>query len=137
MIFRGHIACFLSLICLWMLVVPVIPHHHHADGMLCMKNDIASACCPTHTSEGKDTEHCCCNTGCITTHFFQQAPSPTDDTWSHPAVFSLLSDGRTHSSFSAPDTNNLHSEEEYPTSCPLYDKYRRHALGMRAPPTLA
>ena len=64
-----------------MLVVPVIPHHHHNNGLICMKNDITPNCCgQQHTP---DSEHCCCDTGCVTTHFFQQTPS-SDNGWTHP-----------------------------------------------------
>ncbi len=69
-------ALFLLLISIVMLVVPVIPHHHHADGLICMKDDISETCCEHHTgnAEQHEHDHCCCDTGCITTHFYQQAP---------------------------------------------------------------
>ena len=39
---KRYIAYFLFFISMIMLTVPVIPHHHHEDGMICMKNDLPS-----------------------------------------------------------------------------------------------
>ena len=72
-----HAAYLLLLLSILMLGVPVIPHHHHADGVLCMKNDVHAGCCtPTPDEAGG---HCCCDTGCISTHFFQQRPDTSPD----------------------------------------------------------
>lgn len=40
---KRYIAYFLFFISMIMLTVPVIPHHHHEDGMICMK----TTCRPT------------------------------------------------------------------------------------------
>ena len=78
---KRYITLFFIFISMVMLVVQVIPHHHHNNGLICMKNDITPNCCgQQHTP---DSEHCCCDTGCVTTHFFQQTPSP-DNGWTHP-----------------------------------------------------
>lgn len=69
---RQHISILFLFISLIMLMVPVIPHHHHADGLICMKNDITADCCEHHHTS--DAGHCCCYTGCLTTHFVQQTP---------------------------------------------------------------
>ena len=74
---RRHMAYFLLLISMIMLVVPVIPHHHHADGLICMKNDINENCCNHGTDNNLPADHCCCDTGCLTTHYFNQ-PQSTD-----------------------------------------------------------
>jgi len=81
---QRRIAYLLLVVSMIMLGVPVAPHHHHTDGLLCMKNDISDTCCekPVEKS-GQEQEHCCCHTGCITTHFFQQR-SDTDTGWMHP-----------------------------------------------------
>ena len=89
---KRYITFFFIFISMVMLVVPVIPHHHHNNGLICMKNDITPNCCgQQHTP---DSEHCCCDTGCVTTHFFQQTPS-SDNGWTHPdfpLVITLFSD---------------------------------------------
>ena len=47
---KRHATYLLLLLSILMLGVPVIPHHHHADGVLCMKNDVHAGCCtPTRT----------------------------------------------------------------------------------------
>lgn len=71
-----YTAYFLFFISMIMLVIPVIPHHHHADGLICMKNDIAKNCCEHRQIPNND--HCCCDTGCVTTYFVQQTPSSDD-----------------------------------------------------------
>lgn len=71
---KRYIAYFLFFISMIMLVVPVIPHHHHEDGVICMKNDLPSEGCCHHQSSCN--EHCCCDTGCMTTHFYQKTPNP-------------------------------------------------------------
>lgn len=78
---KRYIAYFLFFISMIMLIVPVIPHHHHEDGIICMKNDLPSDGCCQH--QGPCSEHCCCDTGCMTTHFFQQTPN-SDNSNLHP-----------------------------------------------------
>lgn len=56
------------------LAVPVIPHHHHEDGMICTKNGLPSDGCCHH--QDACNEHCCYGAGYTTTHFLQQTPSP-------------------------------------------------------------
>ena len=73
---KRYIAYFLFFISMIMLIVPVIPHHHHEDGAICMKNDLPSDGCCHH--QDACNEHCCCDTGCMTTHFFQQTPNPNN-----------------------------------------------------------
>lgn len=61
---KRYIVCFLFLLSMIMLAVPAIPHHHHANGVICMKNDVAADTPRTaHHHAGNDT---CCNDGCLT-----------------------------------------------------------------------
>ena len=47
-----------------MLAVPVIPHHHHADGMICMKHDVTpEAQCPAHNHHHENDS--CCSNECL------------------------------------------------------------------------
>ncbi|MDO4165104.1 MAG: hypothetical protein Q4D56_12090 [Bacteroides sp.] len=76
---KRYIAILLLFVSMIMLAMPVIPHHHHSGNeLLCMKSDVQTGCCEHHHSTHNATEthdHCCCNTGCVTTHFVQKAPS--------------------------------------------------------------
>ena len=74
---QRHAAYLLLLLSILMLGVPVIPHHHHADGVLCMKNDVQAGCCTPAPDEAEG--HCCCDTGCPAAHFFQQRPDAGPD----------------------------------------------------------
>lgn len=80
---KRYITYFLFFISMVMLAVPVIPHHHHSDGLVCMKDDLAANCCEhRHTPADKH----CCNTGCVTTNIVQQTPSSDNDAWAHPNI---------------------------------------------------
>ena len=74
--FKRHITYLLLVVSLLMTAVPVLPHHHHANGLLCMKNDISTDCCLQHSDSPREG-HCCCQTGCVAHHFFQQMPTDT------------------------------------------------------------
>lgn len=129
---KRYIASFLIFISMVMLVVPVIPHHHHNDGLLCMKNDITPSCCDQHIP---NSEHCCCDTGCVTTHFFQQTPS-LDNGWLHPNAFwviTLFSEPLL-TLLNLPEENGQRQECIYRES--LHGTYLTRATGLRAPPCL-
>lgn len=72
---RKYISYLLLLFSMLMLTIPVMPHHHHANGQICMKDDVHTDCCHQHNNDAKEHNHGCEDTGCITTHFFQQLPS--------------------------------------------------------------
>lgn len=115
-----------------MLVIPVIPHHHHNNnGLICMKNDITANCCgQQHTT---DSEHCCCDTGCVTAHFFQQTHKPNNE-WEHPCFPLVIT------LFSEPILNLLllpegnRQKQEYIYLESLHGTYITRATGLRAPP---
>lgn len=133
---RQHIAYILFFISLIMLAIPVIPHHHHADGTICMKNDIAADCgdesCCHHPREG----HCCCDTGCMTTHFVQKTPNSSDELCSHPdtlwtavLLFKPISRLLTASEFDVSRQECIYLES-------LHGTFIIRATGLRAPPSL-
>ncbi|ADV45209.1 DUF6769 family protein [Bacteroides helcogenes] len=124
-----HVLFFISMI---MLTIPVIPHHHHADGLLCMKSDITEDCCEHRHNSA--SEHCCCGTGCVTTHFVQQSPNSSNSAWAHPnvpwvitlffePVFKLLV---------LPENDIKRQESIYLES--LHGTFITRATGLRAPP---
>lgn len=132
---RQHIAYILFFISLIMLAIPVIPHHHHADGTICMKNDIAADCdesCCHHPREG----HCCCDTGCLTTHFVQKTPNSSDELCSHPdtlwtavLLFKPISRLLTALEFDVSRQECIYLES-------LHSTFIIRATGLRAPPSL-
>lgn len=128
---KRYIAYFLFFISMIMLVVPVIPHHHHDDGLICMKNDLSSEGCCSH--QGSCNEHCCCDTGCMTTHFFQQAPN-SDNSDMHPdfAWTTALFSEPILSLLVLPDGIIAGQEDVYIEN--LHGTYITRAAGLRAPP---
>ncbi len=116
-----------------MLMVPVIPHHHHDDGLICMKDDITSDCCEQH--HDAECEHCCCDTGCVTTHFFQQPPT-ADNGETHPdfpIIITLFSESILKILL-LPERDIPKREYIYLES--LHGTYLTRATGLRAPPSV-
>lgn len=130
---KRYIPFFLLVVSLLMMAVPVFPHHHHANGLLCMKNDIGPHCCQQHPSETGSETHCCCETGCIAHHFFQQMPTDMR-TSPHPAVSELIP-------FLSPLLLRLAASRAIAPKgdIPIYIESLHgtliaHATGLRAPP---
>jgi len=114
-----------------MLIVPVIPHHHHEDGAICMKNDLPSDGCCHH--QGPCNEHCCCDTGCMTTHFYQQTPS-SDNSNLQPCfvwVHTLFSEPLLKL-LTLPEETGIRQEFVYLES--LHGTFITRTTGLRAPP---
>ena len=71
----------LVLLGMLMPIVPVFPHHHHADGRICMKNDLhhgaheEESC--GHGTHGCHHEQGCNEADCLTTHFYRAGKSQT------------------------------------------------------------
>ena len=127
---KRYIAYFLFFISMIMLIVPVIPHHHHEDGAICMKNDLPSDGCH---HQGPCNEHCCCDTGCMTTHFYQQTPS-SDNSNLQPCfvwVHTLFSEPLLKL-LTLPEETGIRQEFVYLES--LHGTFITRATGLRAPP---
>ena len=131
---KQYIAYILFFISLIMLVIPVIPHHHHGNGMICMKNDITTDCCEhRHCS---DNEHCCCDTGCMTTYFVQQTPNSSDDVCPHPdALWTLTLFIEPFSRLPILSEFDV-SRQECIYLESLHSTFITCATGLRAPPSL-
>lgn len=114
-----------------MMSVPVIPHHHHGDDFICMKNDLPAKKPLQHQADQGD---CCSNSGCITTHFFEQVPI------SHNALllFSLPNVITLFSEIYSPEIDLSSKKErklnEYSYLETLHSTYIIRARGFRAPP---
>ena len=132
---KRYIVYFLMFISMLMLVVPVIPHHHHSNGRICMKNDITPEKCCTNHQQHSCKDHCCCGTGCVTTHFFQRAPSSDDGLAGpdFPLVITLFSEPLLKL-LTLPESNGYRQENIYQEK--LHGTYLTRATGLRAPPCL-
>lgn len=76
---KRHIVYFLFLVSMIMLTVPAIPHHHHGNGVICMKHDVTpDVTCPVHHHSGNDT---CCSNGCLARF---DSPTPAGQTHNGP-----------------------------------------------------
>ena len=138
-----YITIILLFVSILMPMVPVMPHHHHADGHICLKNDLHDAACDhPHPAAHHDGEarHCCCDTGCLTTHFFQRTPTlPSPDgpsvtpllPWMMPLYLVELLMGQR---LSAPEQTARHA------ICPYRERLHDTPIactgGLRAPPVV-
>lgn len=85
---KQYIFSFLFLISIILLVMPVIPHHHHADGLICMKHDLTSEKqCPTHNHHQENDA--CCSNECLA-RFYSPIPSTQTDQTHPPYLFVAL-----------------------------------------------
>ena len=130
MIRRHYITVLLLFVSILTLAVPVMPHHHHADGNICLRHDLAAQ--PVGPASHAAHSHCCHNQGCVTTHYFQRVPaiqqvSPVQAQRlvTDFAVFFLRQS-------TADDLPSNSSCTPYIES--LHGTYIVHAKGRRAPP---
>ena len=131
---KKYIVYLLFLVSIIMLAVPVFPHHHHADGLICMKNDVEPSCCHTHHHPAGHP-NCCHDKGCIASHFVQRTPrterqAPAPRPVLLPAVLSTFL--RQLYAFGEPCQPVSYS----PYIESLHGVYIARASGLRAPPSL-
>ncbi len=118
---KRYIVYLLFLVGIIMPVVPVFPHHHHAGGLICMKNDAVPGCCHDR--------------GCIAGCFVQDTPRTGHRvSVPNPVLLPVLPDtsiGQLH--FSGGLCHLLPCP-----SCtePLHDACANRVSGLRAPPSL-
>ncbi len=114
-----------------MLVVPAIPHHHHANGVICMKNDIPTDTpCPTHHHHsGSDT---CCNDGCLT-KFDSPTPSIEMDGSPHYVFVATLFTDLIIENLFKPQERRIKDYYAYRET--LHSTVISRASGLRAPPS--
>lgn len=129
---RRYITYLLLFVSVIALMVPVIPHHHHAGGLMCLKNDYT----PTEQRQSDATEphHNCQDASCVSDNFFQLAPSTSnndlqpDFQWAIPLLDDLCA-----GLLLPPDRPNKQHFSFYIES--LHGIYLSRATGLRAPPS--
>ena len=132
MIKRKYISYLLLLFSILMLTIPVMPHHHHADGQICIKDNVHTDCCHHHNDDAQAHNHGCEDTGCVTTHFFQQLPSGNEHK-SHIDDIQLVEYIIPYIlSYFAPEIPKNHIDYGYRES--LHGTRIPFAKGLRAPP---
>ena len=128
---RHYITVLLFFVSILTLAVPVMPHHHHADGNICLRHDLAAQ--PVGPASHAAHSHCCHNQGCVATHYFQRVPivrqhvSP-DQAQRLVTDFAMFFLGQSTAFHSHPYL----SYSPYVES--LHGTYLVHAKGRRAPP---
>lgn len=117
-----------------MLVVPLIPHHHHSDGIICMKDDIKETECPCdHQHHHHSENDPCCTNECMT-HF--ESPTPVEQLYEVQPQFFYITTLFTEPLLrflTQPEERNIHRDYVYIES--LHGMFITHATGLRAPPS--
>lgn len=126
---KRYIGYLLLVIGLLMPIIPVIPHHHHADGRICLKHDLTNDCCAGDHHEESDHR---CGDDCVTMHFFEQAPG-SNESWNYSFVPEEIT------LFIKPLLSLNSTTTEIQTDTPYYRERLRgtflvRAKGLRAPP---
>ena len=131
---RPYVTALLFLLSILMLAVPVVPHHHHGNEVICMKNDFHAGCTEAAHHPGQHPG-CCHDKGCIASHFVQRTPrterqAPVLKPVLLPAVLSTFL--RQLYAFGEPCQPVSYS----PYIESLHGVYIARASGLRAPPSL-
>lgn len=131
---RRHTAFLFCLLSFLVLGAVVVPHHHHHDRQICLKDDLRQSSCCRHRLPADECGHCCCNKGCITTHFFQRQSQVPQLPLLHPSLWKAVPcDGtRLPNPSSLPGTFSREREYTYLES--LHGTFIARAKGLRAPP---
>lgn len=128
---KRYILAFMLFISILMLIVPVIPHHHHANGIICMKNDVTSETqCPNHNhhQQGNDS---CCNEECLT-RLSSPALTVQADSGPHYVFIATLFTDFIIENLFKPQEQRIKNYYAYREA--LHGTVINRAIGLRAPP---
>lgn len=127
---KRYILAFMLFISILMLIVPVIPHHHHANGIICMKNDVTSETqCPNHNHhQGNDS---CCNEECLT-RLSSPALTVQADSGPHYVFIATLFTDFIIENLFKPQEQRIKNYYAYREA--LHGTVINRAIGLRAPP---
>ena len=126
-----RIAYLLLVAGIMMLAMPAIPHHHHQNGLPCMKNDMTSECCG-HSS-AQDKNHACNGTACVAMQEFTEINTAKSHTAAHDIAYTdilfflAVTAMPQAAACTQAQPHNLYIES-------LHDRHTVHAAGRRAPP---
>ena len=129
---KRYIVYFLFLVSMIMLAVPAIPHHHHANGIICMKNDVTpDVQCPAHHHHSGDDP--CCSDGCLT-RFDSPTPSAQADNGPQYVFIAILFTDFIIENLFKPQEQRIKNYYAYRES--LYGTDISRTSGLRAPPSV-
>lgn len=113
-----------------MLAVPLVPHHHHANGVICVKHDVApEAQCPEHNHHHENDS--CCSDECPT-RFSTPAPNVQVDLGPQHVFIAILFTDFIIENLLRPQEKQLANGHAYRES--LHGTNFTRAFGLRAPP---
>lgn len=127
---KRHILYLLFCISIVMLIVPVMPHHHHTEGVICMKSNAAAEHpCPVHHHNHKT----CCNNECAA-KWQSPIPAVQRNIAQHTLFSIILFHEPLLKLLLTPQEVSLDTNLVYLES--LHGTFITRATGLRAPPTL-
>lgn len=137
---RRYVAGLLLFVSIMVLMVPVMPHHHHANSQICLKNDRTQQedVCPRHDAhscphDGCHSHTCCHTTGCVAVHFVQSPPDVNpqeldpDFAWTVTLLYESVCKLLIESGNRLPDPDSVYRES-------LHATFIVRVSGLRAPP---
>ncbi|MBC8593435.1 hypothetical protein H8744_09290 [Oscillospiraceae bacterium N12] len=128
---KWYIICLLFFVSIIMLAVPIIPHHHHANGLICMKHDVKpEAQCPAHNHHQHSDS--CCDSECLT-RFSSPAPTMQSDFSPHYVFIDTLFADLLIDHLLRPLEKQLNNEYVYRES--LHGTNITRAFALRGPPS--
>lgn len=126
-----YILTLLFLINIIMMIAPVIPHHHHADGVICMKQDlpVESTDFPQHHQTENDA---CCDSECLVRFHSPTLSVHTDSSPHYEFITTLFTDILIERLLKPQDKQLNKGYYLYRES--LHNTNNSHIFGLRAPP---
>lgn len=114
------------------MLIPLIPHHHHNDSTICIKDDIKKETgYPNPNDQENHHDNPCCMDGC-TTHFHFTNPTQQTDKAQSECFYILLFNDSSLQSLPQPEEKTVRCDYTYIEY--LYNTYHTFHKGLRAPP---
>lgn len=130
---KRYICIFMLFISVVLIAMPAIPHHHHGNGIICMKDDIKDIdCCSSHHTHHHQEDDPCCNGDCAANFL---SSTPILDTEDIQPQFTFIQTLFTESLLrflTQPVEKDVYNDFVYVES--LHGTYLTRAVGLRAPP---
>lgn len=130
---KRHIIYFLMITCMVMLVAPLIPHHHHSNGIICMKDDIKDTECPCDHQHHHHKDDPCCTSDCMTIIESSVPAQQLDEVQPQYFYIATLFTEPLLRFLTQPEERESYRDYAYLES--LHGTYIICAAGLRAPPT--
>lgn len=92
---KHYILFIIMLATIALLAIPLIPHHHHPDGQICLLTGENNNYCSKHNHSAESEDDSCCNSMCQA-KFSSYVASAEEGSFSpHPIIIALFAENFT------------------------------------------